>query len=64
MLNDPTLIEAARHGDEVALIQLLKISQPDLKRMAASQCASKADADDAVQEPCWWCTAASAHCVR
>lgn len=53
MPNDPALIEAAREGDEHALIRLLEASQPDLRRIAASQCASAADADDAVQESLW-----------
>ncbi|TAN00036.1 MAG: RNA polymerase sigma factor [Rhodanobacteraceae bacterium] len=50
MTNDPALIEAARQGDEAALLRLLETSQPDLHRIAATQCASSADADDAVQE--------------
>jgi RNA polymerase sigma factor (sigma-70 family) len=53
VLHDPALIEAAREGDEGALRRLLAISQPDLRRIAASQCASAADADDAVQESLW-----------
>ncbi|TAN02431.1 MAG: RNA polymerase sigma factor [Rhodanobacteraceae bacterium] len=50
MSNDPTLIEAARHGDEAALVRLLQTSQPDMQRIASTQCMSSADADDAVQE--------------
>jgi len=53
MSNRPALIEAARQGDEAALLLLLQDSQPDLRRIAASQCASAADADDAVQESMW-----------
>lgn len=53
MTNDPVLISAARQGDETALLRLLETSQPDLRRIAASQCASAADADDAVQESLW-----------
>lgn len=53
MANDPTLIEAARQGDEAALLRLLEASRADLKRIAATQCASAADADDAVQESLW-----------
>ena len=53
MPHNPALIAAAREGDEVALVRLLEFSQPDLKRMAAMQCASAADADDAVQESLW-----------
>lgn len=53
MPNRPALIEAARQGDEAALLLLLQDSQPDLRRIAAAQCASAADADDAVQESLW-----------
>lgn len=48
-----TLIEAARQGDHSALERLLKICQPDLQRIARTQCANAADADDAVQETMW-----------
>ena len=44
MSNNPALIEAARQGDEAALLLLLQDSQPDMRRIAASQCASAADA--------------------
>ncbi len=47
---DPALIEAARQGDKGALLRLLEISRPDLQRIAETQCATKMDADDAVQE--------------
>ncbi|TAM95175.1 MAG: RNA polymerase sigma factor [Rhodanobacteraceae bacterium] len=53
MTNDSVLISSARQGDEAALLRLLETSQPDLRRIAASQCASAADADDAVQESMW-----------
>lgn len=53
MSNSPALIEAARQGDEAALLLLLQDSQPDMRRIARSQCASAADADDAVQESLW-----------
>src|SRR5579875_3069630 len=53
MSNDPVLIEAARQGDQAALERLLEVCQPDLRRIAQSQCASAADADDAVQESLW-----------
>lgn len=53
MPNNPALIEAARQGDEAALLLLLQDSQPDMRRIATSQCASAADADDAVQESLW-----------
>lgn len=47
------MIEAAREGDDRALRRLLALSQPDLRRIAATECASAADADDAVQESLW-----------
>lgn len=50
MSNDPALIEAARQGEEAALLLLLQDSQPNLRRIAETQCASHADAEDAVQE--------------
>lgn len=53
MSNNPALVEAARQGDEAALLLLLQDSQPDMRRIAATQCASAADADDAVQESLW-----------
>lgn len=53
MLNDPALVEAARLGDHAALERLLEVCQPDLRRIAQSQCATSADADDAVQESMW-----------
>ncbi|TAM94134.1 MAG: RNA polymerase sigma factor, partial [Rhodanobacteraceae bacterium] len=48
--NNPTLIEAARQGDEAALLLLLQDSKPNLEWIAETQCASHADAEDAVQE--------------
>ncbi|HEU0195591.1 MAG TPA: RNA polymerase sigma factor [Nevskiaceae bacterium] len=53
MKNDPALIETARQGDEAALCLLLQDCQPNMRRIAQSQCASLADADDAVQESLW-----------
>jgi RNA polymerase sigma-70 factor (ECF subfamily) len=46
---DPELIEAARGGDEKALVSLLAAAQPDIRRYAARNCRA-ADIDDAVQE--------------
>jgi DNA-directed RNA polymerase specialized sigma24 family protein len=46
---DPALIEAARGGDEKALVSLIAASQPDVRRCAARNCRA-ADIDDAVQE--------------
>ena len=46
---DPGLIEAARCGDEKALLSLISAAQPDIRRYAARNCRA-ADIDDAVQE--------------
>lgn len=46
---DPVLIEAARGGDEKAVLSLLAAAQPDIRRYAARNCRA-ADIDDAVQE--------------
>jgi RNA polymerase sigma factor (sigma-70 family) len=46
---DPGLIEAARCGDENALVSLIAAAQPDVRRYAARNCRA-ADIDDAVQE--------------
>ena len=46
---DPSLIEAARGGDEKALVSLIAAAQPDVRRYAARNC-RMADVDDAVQE--------------
>jgi RNA polymerase sigma factor (sigma-70 family) len=46
---DPTLIEAARGGDADALVALIAVAQPDIRRYAARNCRA-ADIDDAVQE--------------
>lgn len=53
MSNHPALVKAARDGDQQALLKLLESCQPDLRRIAQSQCAGAADADDAVQESLW-----------
>lgn len=44
-----TLIEAARLGEPTALLELLRVSQPELRRYALRSCAIS-DVDDAVQE--------------
>jgi RNA polymerase sigma factor (sigma-70 family) len=46
---DSGLIEAARGGDETALLSLITAAQPDVRRYAARNCRA-ADIDDAVQE--------------
>jgi RNA polymerase sigma factor (sigma-70 family) len=45
----PGLVDAARCGDEKALLSLISAAQPDVRRYAASNCRA-ADVDDAVQE--------------
>lgn len=50
MQHDPLLPESARKGDIDAVERLLAICQPDLRRIAHSQCAASVDANDAVQE--------------
>jgi RNA polymerase sigma factor (sigma-70 family) len=46
---DPLLIAAARGGDADALVSLIAMAQPDIRRYAARNCRA-ADIDDAVQE--------------
>src|SRR5438477_12494273 len=46
---DPSLIEAARGGDTEALVSLIAMAQPDIRRYATRNCRA-ADIDDAVQE--------------
>jgi RNA polymerase sigma factor (sigma-70 family) len=46
---DPALIEAARGGDEQALVSLIAAAQPDVRRYAARNC-RVSDVDDAVQD--------------
>lgn len=46
---NPTLIDAARLGEPAALVELLRLSQPELRRYARRSCAIS-DVDDAVQE--------------
>jgi RNA polymerase sigma-70 factor (ECF subfamily) len=46
---DPALVEAARGGDADALVSLIAVAQPDIRRYAARNCRA-ADIDDAVQE--------------
>lgn len=50
---DQSLVLRARQGDQAALEALLEDYQPDMRRIARSQCASASDADDAVQESLW-----------
>lgn len=50
---ESNLVEAARQGDQIALGKLIAMAQPELRRFARRQCASSADADDAVQVALW-----------
>jgi RNA polymerase sigma-70 factor (ECF subfamily) len=44
------LFEAARLGDQTAIVRLLEIVQPDIRRYARAACRTSADAEDAAQE--------------
>jgi RNA polymerase sigma factor (sigma-70 family) len=48
MIDSSTLSQQASQGDAQAIAQLLRNSEPDLRRFAARVCRSTADADDAV----------------
>ncbi|MBB1651571.1 MAG: RNA polymerase sigma factor [Delftia acidovorans] len=50
---DAPLIEAARQGDRDAIVRLLSVCQPDLKRFARRTCSNAQDAEDAVQLALW-----------
>ncbi len=47
------LFDAARLGDRAAIVKVLEIAQPDIRRYARSTCRGSADADDAAQEALW-----------
>ncbi len=49
----PRLFEAARLGDQHAIVCLLETAQPDIRRYARATCRSSADAEDAAQEALW-----------
>ena len=51
--HDVVLIDAARSGDESAVLALLEAAQPDIRRYAVSSCQHTDDVDDAVQETLW-----------
>lgn len=53
MAIDQTLIVAAGQGDRIALVQLLAMVQPDIRRFARRSCRRSSDVDDAVQEAMW-----------
>ena len=46
---DQELIEAARRGDEQALVRLLVVCQPDLRRYARRTCANE-DIEESIQD--------------
>jgi RNA polymerase sigma factor (sigma-70 family) len=52
-LPGPQLVEAARRGEPGAVLELLQVCQPDLKRFARRACANTEDAEDAVQFALW-----------
>jgi RNA polymerase sigma factor (sigma-70 family) len=52
-LPSPHLVEAARRGDPGAVLKLVQVCQPDLKRFARRTCANTEDAEDAVQFALW-----------
>lgn len=49
----PGTTEAAMSGDPDAILALLKMSQPDIRRYARRTCRSTSDVEDAVQELLW-----------
>jgi RNA polymerase sigma-70 factor (ECF subfamily) len=46
------LVDAARQGDQAAMVSSLAISQPDIRRYARASCRID-DVDDATQEALW-----------
>jgi RNA polymerase sigma factor (sigma-70 family) len=47
------MVQAAMAGDQHAVVSLLTIVQPDVRRFARAQCRTSSDVDDAVQEALW-----------
>lgn len=47
------IFDAACRGDQQALVRLIEIAQPDIRRYARATCSSAADAEDAAQEALW-----------
>lgn len=47
------MFEAARLGDQEAIVGLLRQAQPDIRRYARARCRTSADAEDAAQEALW-----------
>lgn len=50
---DLALIAAARDGDRHAIVSLLAVAQPDIRRYARRSCNAADDVDDVVQETLW-----------
>jgi RNA polymerase sigma factor (sigma-70 family) len=50
---EPEVVQAACKGDTAAIEQLLVRAQPDLRRFARRACATRQDAEDAVQVALW-----------
>jgi RNA polymerase sigma factor (sigma-70 family) len=50
---DQVIVQAAMAGEQRAVVRLLAIVQPDVRRFARAQCRTSSDADDAVQEALW-----------
>lgn len=44
------IFEAARLGDRAAIVKLLELAQPDIRRYARATCRSSPDVEDATQE--------------
>ena len=52
----PDLVAAATGGDHDALLHLLTVAPPDIRRFAQRTCRTAGDVDDAVQEALWLLT--------
>lgn len=50
---DEHLLKAARDGDKDAILSLLELAQPDIRRYATHACQTSEDVHDAVQETLW-----------
>ena len=49
----PETFEAARLGDQTAIVRMLERAQPDIRRYARATCRTASDAEDATQETLW-----------
>ncbi|GHC93297.1 hypothetical protein GCM10007320_44100 [Pseudorhodoferax aquiterrae] len=47
------LVEAARNGTPGAVLELMRVSLPDIRRFARRTCSTSEDAEDAVQVALW-----------